>query len=128
MVTKRLKAAVKLRMPFLVPLYSRLYWTLILRPRWRKMGAAAVFAEHYRKNGWGSDESFSGTGSTVANTTAIRAELPNVIRELEIKSIIDIPCGDFNWMRLLDLSIPYLGCDIVDEIVAENARKFRAMI
>ena len=84
----------------------------------------AVFTEHYRENSWGDDESVSGRGSRVDSTVAIRAAMPALIEDLKIQTLLDIPCGDFNWMRLLDLPVRYIGADVVQELVAENQRRF----
>ena len=43
----------------------------------------------------------------------------------KIKSIFDIPCGDFNWFRNLDLSgISYTGGDIVKKIISNNKKMY----
>lgn len=79
----------------------------------------------YRRNAWGSKESVSGSGSTFAMTTSIRSLLPVIFKEFEIKSILDVPCGDFNWMKLVDLNgVSYLGGDIVEPLVTELNRNF----
>jgi hypothetical protein len=41
---------------------------------------------------------------------------------LNIKSIIDIPCGDFFWLSkiITDLNVEYFGGDIVEEIIEKN--------
>ena len=40
-------------------------------------------------------------------------------------TILDIPCGDFNWMQNVDLSgIKYIGADIVEEIIKNNKNKY----
>ena len=79
----------------------------------------------YRRNAWGSKESVSGSGSTLAMTTSIRSLLPIVFKKFEINSILDVPCGDFNWMKLVDLNgISYLGGDIVEPLVADLNRNF----
>ena len=42
-----------------------------------------------------------------------------------ISTVLDIPCGDFNWMRNIDLSgIKYIGADIVKEIVKNNKNQY----
>jgi hypothetical protein len=92
------------------------------------MGAAAVFTEHYEKNGWGIEETRSGIGSTVHNTEAVRAAIPRLLAEFHIRTLLDIPCGDFNWMKLIDLPIRYIGADIVEEIVARNQRQYGSKI
>lgn len=79
----------------------------------------------YRRNAWGSKESVSGSGSTFAMTNSVRSLLPIIFEKFEIKSILDVPCGDFNWMKLVDLNgISYLGGDIVEPLVADLNRNF----
>ena len=38
--------------------------------------------------------------------------------------MLDVPCGDFNWMRLLDLRVDYFGADIVPQLIEMNQRKY----
>ena len=79
----------------------------------------------YRRNAWGSKESVSGSGSTFAMTKSIRSLLPIIFEKFAIKSIFDVPCGDFNWMKLVNLNgISYLGGDIVEPLVADLNRNF----
>lgn len=81
-----------------------------------------LFTQIYEQNSWGSHESRSGAGSTITKTTAIRAHLPHIIKEWNIRTILDAPCGDFNWMKELDLSgiDCYIGLDIVSQLIAKN--------
>ena len=59
------------------------------------------------------------------NTAKIRAELPGLLRKLEAKSLLDIPCGDLNWINDLDLGVDkYIGADIVRALVERNREKF----
>ena len=47
------------------------------------------------------------------------------MKELNIKSVLDAPCGDFHWMRLVDLGVDrYIGADIVSGLVARNQQLF----
>jgi hypothetical protein len=47
--------------------------------------------------------------------------LPGLLRRLGVRSMLDVPCGDFNWMRLVDLEgIDYTGADIVADLIAAN--------
>ena len=86
----------------------------------------AIFREIYQKNRWGSRESRSGIGSTVSSTQALRQELPPLLARYGIRSLLDVPCGDFNWMQLLDLpGIAYVGADIVPELIEENRRRYQ---
>lgn len=69
----------------------------------------ATFTSIYRNNGWGSLESRSGAGSTLASTANIRRELPGLVERLNIRTLLDAPCGDFNWMK--EVALP-AGCTI----------------
>jgi hypothetical protein len=69
-------------------------------------------------NGWkmpftgGLPETGCGAGSTVTNTANVRAWLPMLFLELDVKTLLDAPCGDFNWMARTNLSgIDYIGVD-----------------
>lgn len=72
------------------------------------------------------DGSVSGEGSDLTiHTEVIRKELPNLFKELNIKTILDAPCGDFNWMKEVDLTnVDYIGMDIVDQIIDDNRSKY----
>ena len=84
-----------------------------------------VFTTIYEKHTWGS-ESVSGPGSTLKQTEAIREYLPALIKELDIKTLLDAPCGDFNWMKLIinNLNIEYDGFDIVGKLIKNNQKKY----
>jgi hypothetical protein len=86
-----------------------------------KRSPEAVFTEIRRQKRWGDGDSVSGTGSDLQQTSVIRNELPALCRRLSIDSMLDIPCGDFYWMRQVDLSgIDYRGADIVPDLIDEN--------
>lgn len=79
----------------------------------------------HQNNFWSGKDSVSGEGSDDAQTAAIREALPQIIAEYRIKSMLDIPCGDFNWMQAVDLSmLHYTGADIVEELIAANNKKY----
>lgn len=66
-------------------------------------------------------DSLSGVGSSLENTKRFREFLESVIFKYNIKSIIDLPCGDWHWMQFVDLEeVSYLGLDIVQECVESN--------
>jgi len=90
-------------------------------------GAGSPFIELYRKGGWrsGGSETPCGAGATLSYTSSIRALLPRVFRQYNIRSVVDAGCGDFNWMSAVDLSgIDYLGIDVVPDLIASNTRKY----
>lgn len=95
--------------------------------RFNNSSAKAIFTEIAKNNIWQEKESVSGFGSTLEQTKTIIYEIPKIIEELEIKTIFDIPCGDFNWFKEIDLTGKiYLGGDIVKEIVHHNNRKYKS--
>lgn len=68
-------------------------------------------------------ETISGAGSTIEETAALRRILPSLVEDYEIRSILDVPCGDFNWFRRVPLSnVDYVGVDIVHRIIERNRR------
>jgi SAM-dependent methyltransferase len=88
-----------------------------------KLGLKERFERIYSTNLWSDPESRSGVGSAVDSTRALRAELPGVLRTLNARVLLDVPCGDFTWMQHVDLKgIDYIGGDIVPAIVEQNQR------
>jgi hypothetical protein len=91
----------------------------------RRRDAEAIFSDIYEKNLWRDAESKSGRGSTLERTTVIRQELPALLRELNVKSLLDAPCGDFNWMSQIDLGpVMYIGADVVPSLIRRNQRLY----
>ncbi|MFM9839735.1 MAG: class I SAM-dependent methyltransferase [Cyclobacteriaceae bacterium] len=51
--------------------------------------------------------------------------LNETIKKFSIQSLLDIPCGDFYWMKDVALDgVRYTGADIVNELIASNKRQF----
>ena len=97
----------------------------IQRRQWQQTLASSstseVFAEIYRRNKWGSEQSVSGSGSELIQTRRLIELLPMLFEQFQVRSLLDVPSGDFNWMSHVDLDgIDYLGGDIVDDIVERN--------
>lgn len=91
------------------------------QPSWTKQ----IFTYIYTVGHWGTEETISGHGSKLAETQAIRKKLPSLLKQLNIKTILDLPCGDFNWMRTVDLTeYKYIGADIVSELIQKNQQKY----
>jgi SAM-dependent methyltransferase len=88
--------------------------------------AESVFTDIFRRNGWRGTDSVSGTGSGRDQTHRLIKLLPSLFTELGVRSVLDVPCGDFFWMRQVDLSgVRYTGGDIVRELVERN-RQYEA--
>lgn len=100
-----------------------LYW----RMKYGNKSAESVFSQIYQSNGWQGVESVSGQGSDTLQTQKIITALPNIFKEYQVKKILDIPCGDFHWMKNVNLQeIDYLGGDIVDALVQANNRQYQS--
>lgn len=85
-----------------------------------------TFEKIYDSNFWKSKESKSGPGSQLKNTKNIRKELPEIWKKYNIKSVLDVPCGDYNWMKTVKKEgIKYIGGDIVPKVIAENNKKYK---
>lgn len=121
------KTAIKQRFPGLIPIYGRIYRRLILQPRLRRMSAEAIFEEIYKSRSWGGTESHSGRGSSLAETAAIRDALPQLVSELGIESMLDIPCGDGHWMSQVTMGLErYIGGDIVSDLLVHCRSRWPA--
>ena len=84
-----------------------------------------IFSWYFDTNKWGDDQSFSGAGSNLDSTNYLREKLPDFFASLNIESIVDAPCGDFHWMKEVQLDeIEYTGVDIVDAIISLNIEKY----
>ena len=82
---------------------------------------AQVFQVAYATDVWGSAECGSGVGSELGATENVSAYLPELFQRLQVSKFLDAPCGDWNWMRRVDLSgVNYVGADVVSAVVAQN--------
>lgn len=100
-------------------------WAGLHSLRWRATSRQAVFSRVYDSAGWGSSESGSGTGSELRATAEIRKRLPDLLSRHGVDSLLDAPCGDWNWMRHVELPVrDYYGADIVPSVIEENQRLF----
>jgi len=93
--------------------------------KFRSASTEEVFTQIYLENKWGDQESRSGKGSNLQITTGLREDLPELLRRLNIHTLLDIPCGDFHWMKELELPLEhYQGGDIVKPLIEENQRLY----
>lgn len=84
-----------------------------------------VFGDAYRTNRWKGTESRSGPGSSLGSTAALRRQLPTVLKQLDIRSLLDAPCGDLNWMKELDPPLEqYIGVDVLPDLIADLSRRY----
>ena len=89
------------------------------------MSYKEVFSGIYDNFGFGSLESRSGPGSTLEETKFLREKLKDLVSKYNIKSVVDIPCGDFNWMKEIVFSFEsYTGGDIVEQCIKTNSEEY----
>ena len=82
-----------------------------------------VFTRIYESNLWSGRSSKSGQGSDGGQTGEVAAALKRLVSAYGVRVLLDLPCGDFNWMKSVDLDIDrYIGGDIVPEIIALNRK------
>jgi hypothetical protein len=76
-------------------------------------GRNARFSADYAQN--------SGIGSTLDATRAVSCALPGLLDSLSVRSMLDIPCGDFTWMNRVDLgSVAYTGADVIESLILSH--------
>lgn len=75
--------------------------------RFRFMSMERIFTDIYQRHVWHDPASRSGSGSTERNTVAVRAALPVWLSDLAVKTLLDLPCGDFNWLQHVELGVDH---------------------
>jgi len=76
----------------------------------------------------GELESSSGHGSSLKCTYETRQFIPHLIKEYSIESMIDLGCGDWNWMSKLReeiADVDYEGWDASEILIEENTAKYQ---
>ena len=118
-VSKNVKVIIKSRFPWAVAAYKNARQTLI------GPSLKSVFSAIYHTNAWQDPESVSGRGSTLARTKVITSQLPKLLQELNAETLLDAACGDFHWMRNIDLGpVKYIGIDVVRDLIDRNRKLY----
>lgn len=97
----------------------------VRRRVFKKYTLAEFFTYVYEANVWADTESRSGIGSRRDSPCVESAleVLEMVYQDHGIRTISDIPCGDFNWMPQFLAKYPdidYHGYDIVSPLIKRN--------
>ncbi|HEY9642601.1 MAG TPA: class I SAM-dependent methyltransferase [Coleofasciculaceae cyanobacterium] len=120
---KKLKEFAK-KIPVLPSLYRRLH-NKYISYRLKSKNAEQVFTDICRSNVWSGKNSVSGPGSDDDQTRISTQELSGVFRDYRVSTLLDIPCGDFHWMKNVDLiDIDYTGADIVHDLIEKNTEQY----
>jgi hypothetical protein len=81
-----------------------------------------VFEQIYQRSDWGTG---SGNGSQPSSTVGYRAFLERFIVMNNVKSIVDVGCGDWHSSRYVCFNdARYTGFDVVNSIVDSNQQRF----
>ncbi len=82
-----------------------------------------IFDRIYEKNLWQSSETVSGKGSELIFAQNLLLHLPVVLKKYNVKTVVDAPCGDYNWILHLDYRFEkYTGIDIVQKLIEKNKK------
>ena len=88
------------------------------------MSNKEVFSKIYKEGLW---QGGSGDGSKIENVREYVDVLQKYIDKPEIKTVIDLGCGDWQFSKFLDLSsVLYLGVDVVDSVIDSNINLYSA--
>jgi glycosyltransferase involved in cell wall biosynthesis len=82
-----------------------------------------IFTDIYERNLWGGNpgEYFSGSGSDESVARPYAKAVNDFIRQLAIRSVVDLGCGDFRVGSLVNSpDIDYLGVDVVPALIDRN--------
>lgn len=112
------------RFPIAYSLFNKarrdVYLALFRLARGRS-GPKEIFSYYFERNLFGDSDSLSGTGSSVRATETIRSALPGLLSDLDVRVVLDVPCGDFNWAKEIDWKpYRYIGADVVPGLVERN--------
>jgi len=89
----------------------------------------STFTNIFNTNAWGDMESVSGSCSTEFGTRDLRKKFQSVLKRYGIEMLLDLPCGDFNWMRHIDMEgIRYIGGDIVSDLILHHRRNYSSPV
>jgi 2-polyprenyl-3-methyl-5-hydroxy-6-metoxy-1,4-benzoquinol methylase len=88
------------------------------------MSNAEVFSKIYKEDLWHGG---SGAGSKLENVKEYVEILQKYIDKPEVKTVLDLGCGDWQFSKFLDLSsVSYLGVDVVESIIESNSTSYSA--
>lgn len=97
-------------------------------PLFSNEAAKDIFTKIYNDADWARNEKgegTSGTGSLVQFTSDYMIFLQNFLSEKNIKSVVDLGCGDWEFSKYIDWKgINYKGIDVVQSVVDKNNKTF----
>lgn len=101
---------------------------ILVLPMHAKQTLQEAFSHIYEFQLWGSNEEgqgCSGSGSKVQTTQEYRELLELCLQVFDIKSVVDLGCGDWEFSRMISWGqIDYKGFDVVASVIERNIKKF----
>jgi glycosyltransferase involved in cell wall biosynthesis len=83
-----------------------------------------LFEQFYAKKIWGGG---SGESANPEFTKDYRLFLQNFLRQHNVRSVLDLGCGDWQFSRLMDWSgIEYTGIDAAQPVIESNQKNYAA--
>ena len=103
-----------------------IFMLMILTHCMSVQGMEEIFYGMYYQHQEAGYDSLSGPGSGLEQTSVIRKKLPQLLQRYYIKTLLDIPCGDYYWMNMIDQSMLkcYIGIDVIPELIQRNEKTF----
>lgn len=105
-----------------------LLFLIYLTPLAAETSVEETFTNVYKNCIWGVNENgegFSGDGSRVENAIPYMLFLQNFLKTHQIKSVVDVGCGDWTFSRYLEWNdAKYIGIDVVKSVIEKNTRQF----
>ena len=87
-----------------------------------------VFTKMYQGQAWGRNKANRSNpcpGSTMPNTVKYREFLQTFMKNHNIRSVVDVGCGDWEFSQHVDWNgIQYIGYDVVKSIVDADTEHF----
>ncbi|CAN5186143.1 hypothetical protein BH09DEP1_BH09DEP1_8400 [soil metagenome] len=87
-----------------------------------------IFSQIYKQKLWGqnaSGQGWSGSGSALDTTVEYRTLLELILKIYDIKSVVDLGCGDWEFSRVVKWgSIDYKGFDVVAHVIERNNQRY----
>jgi SAM-dependent methyltransferase len=86
---------------------------------------SAVYENRVWLNGRPSG-SLSGCESELENTETVQQHIAKLLKSLKTRSLLDIGCGDFTWMKEVAFPYRYIGVDVVHDVIETNDTLYRS--
>ena len=127
MELQKIKSSVRGIVPEFVIASRRRYKRYLRSKRDRRLPSSHVFYEIYKNNLWGGETGTfcSGEGSSLEANVIYCDRVKNFISDHNIKTVLDIGCGDFQVSsEIVGSHFNYIGIDVVEPLIEHNQKKF----